>query len=603
MGQRVPAAGHGGLSLGRYDPAAFARGGDAGLVVPGGWRGLAAHDLGRPGVSLRDASRLGSRLEAAGGGAPRSALDLAGLSSAPRILPALGAGLALESIADGQRGRRAPLLGGPSAGATGAPSGAALGGHLGSRPSRLAGRAGPGELVAPAGRSGRSGGAAPAGSSPAVTRRGPTAPQHRGPTRPARSGSFAGADPITGAVGLGPELGGLGRGRQARGAGGARWQTAAQQQLDGAEPVFGYAADGLGATSRPAPLLSRADVTGSRSGAGWGELPAMRRAGGDGASLVSFRPQGAGRGDHGALRSLFAGAGVDPGAGGRAAFGGAPVGTLVGRAPAGQRSSALRGPGVGLGGRQQIGQTGFAAQELAQGRSPRTGPAPERGEAPAPTLLGRGSSGAALGGFGGSRGFELDAASGLGLPPSLLGSAGGRSQARLGMTPGPRLRDREAALPAALRPAHARGPSTELPAQAPRIVEAPAASGPAPAAPARRPAPTARAAGQPSAYGGSRAPTLVGRPTRSTPSEAFVTSAPEMETTSLVSGPAGGGVLRKESVADVDASGDAGRTHVSRAPDVEASSVAAPPADLSLLVNQIYAQIKRELTIEKERKG
>ena len=77
----------------------------------------------------------------------------------------------------------------------------------------------------------------------------------------------------------------------------------------------------------------------------------------------------------------------------------------------------------------------------------------------------------------------------------------------------------------------------------------------------------------------------------------------DMEHTNLVAGDAGGGVLRKASAADVDAGDDTGQLAPSQDASVETSHEQGPPADLSLLVNQLYAQIKRELMIERERKG
>lgn len=77
-----------------------------------------------------------------------------------------------------------------------------------------------------------------------------------------------------------------------------------------------------------------------------------------------------------------------------------------------------------------------------------------------------------------------------------------------------------------------------------------------------------------------------------------------MEHTNLIAGVQGGGVLRSaHGAADVDPGGDRGGGAPSREPAVESTAVSQPPADLTLLVHQVYQQIKRELEVEKERKG
>ncbi len=77
-----------------------------------------------------------------------------------------------------------------------------------------------------------------------------------------------------------------------------------------------------------------------------------------------------------------------------------------------------------------------------------------------------------------------------------------------------------------------------------------------------------------------------------------------METTNLVAGVAGGGVLRSAlDAVDAEPGGDTGQQGSSRESSSTEASVPSQPADLSLLVNQIYAQLKRELMIERERKG
>lgn len=64
-----------------------------------------------------------------------------------------------------------------------------------------------------------------------------------------------------------------------------------------------------------------------------------------------------------------------------------------------------------------------------------------------------------------------------------------------------------------------------------------------------------------------------------------------------------GEVLYKRA-ADVDPGGaDGGAQASAQANDLESSHLATPPQDLSVLVNQLYAQIKRELMIERERRG
>jgi len=60
--------------------------------------------------------------------------------------------------------------------------------------------------------------------------------------------------------------------------------------------------------------------------------------------------------------------------------------------------------------------------------------------------------------------------------------------------------------------------------------------------------------------------------------------------------------LRK-AAADVDPGGDSGQEAPSRDSSVESAGLVMPPQDLSILVNQLYAQIKRELMIERERRG
>ena len=65
----------------------------------------------------------------------------------------------------------------------------------------------------------------------------------------------------------------------------------------------------------------------------------------------------------------------------------------------------------------------------------------------------------------------------------------------------------------------------------------------------------------------------------------------------------GAEVLYKRA-ADVDPGGaDSGSQGSPQSNDVESSHLATPPQDLSVLVNQLYAQIKRELMIERERRG
>ncbi|MBL4844437.1 MAG: hypothetical protein JKY65_02830, partial [Planctomycetes bacterium] len=48
LGQSTGRPGRGGMALGSYDRLGVARGGESGALSPGGWRGLAAHELSRP---------------------------------------------------------------------------------------------------------------------------------------------------------------------------------------------------------------------------------------------------------------------------------------------------------------------------------------------------------------------------------------------------------------------------------------------------------------------------------------------------------------------------------------------------------------------------
>ena len=78
-----------------------------------------------------------------------------------------------------------------------------------------------------------------------------------------------------------------------------------------------------------------------------------------------------------------------------------------------------------------------------------------------------------------------------------------------------------------------------------------------------------------------------------------------MTHTNLVSGSSKTGKVLRSSMdaADVDPipSNEAGQAP--RDPHVESSTVPTAPMNLSLLVNQLYNQIKRELRIERERRG
>jgi hypothetical protein len=195
-------------------------------------------------------------------------------------------------------------------------------------------------------------------------------------------------------------------------------------------------------------------------------------------------------------------------------------------------------------------------------------------------------------------------------------------------TPG--LPDRSGALPAPLREFVRGGPA---PSAQVRLVTspggslAPAGVGPAPAgaappagsdvgaelirpsgpvviqAPPRSPAMPAQAAppSEAAVFGG--ASPVAGRRVARPRAGGAVRGPAEMEHTSLVAGAAGGGVLRKASAVDTDPGGDQGSTSPSREVTQAEGSVPTAPADLSLLVNQIYAQLKRELLIERERKG
>jgi hypothetical protein len=74
-----------------------------------------------------------------------------------------------------------------------------------------------------------------------------------------------------------------------------------------------------------------------------------------------------------------------------------------------------------------------------------------------------------------------------------------------------------------------------------------------------------------------------------------------MEHTSLVAGGAGGGILRKAS-ADVDPDPQTANQQKTQT-TAEGATETGPPQDLSLLVNQLYSELKRELMIERERRG
>lgn len=251
---------------------------------------------------------------------------------------------------------------------------------------------------------------------------------------------------------------------------------------------------------------------------------------------------------------------------------------------------------------------------------------------------GAGFGGAGVAGFGAPRtGRALDPAQ-LGLlgqgprarGESGLGWLGGRTTQRMSAPVG---RDVAGALPAPLREFVHGGaaPTSTL-----RLVTAPeapavaaarapqaatAASPPAPAlerddelvrpvAPVQMvsPSPTPVAPGAPSraepmAEAQAAAPARSAARRVGAPRRASSSRRVDMETTNLVAGVAGGGVLRKLDAVDADAGGDKGEPGPSRESSSTEAAVPAQPADLSLLVNQIYAQLKRELMIERERKG
>ncbi|RMG08568.1 MAG: hypothetical protein D6731_21620, partial [Planctomycetota bacterium] len=94
-------------------------------------------------------------------------------------------------------------------------------------------------------------------------------------------------------------------------------------------------------------------------------------------------------------------------------------------------------------------------------------------------------------------------------------------------------------------------------------------------------------------------------PPPAAPSSGGPKGAPPLDMihTRVVGAGKGGEVLRK-AAADVDVGGDQGQTgQAQRDSGLETSHQPTPPQDLSVLVNQLYAEIKRELIIERERRG
>ncbi|MCO5167056.1 MAG: hypothetical protein M9894_11905 [Planctomycetes bacterium] len=244
--------------------------------------------------------------------------------------------------------------------------------------------------------------------------------------------------------------------------------------------------------------------------------------------------------------------------------------------------------------------------------------------APAQVLLGRAQASAAP---AGARGALDPALLGLlGQGPMRRGASGvgwlgPRTSARLDASPA---RDPSGALPLPLRE-FVRGGAVPVRVGAtsdvgalPGAAPAAAAAGPtAPPAPARdeeliRPAAPVQIVPGAGAQGPGRAPDVAPGEAGPMPAPSRRVAAPrrsgasrrvDMEHTSLVAGAAGGGVLRKHDAVDAEGGGDAGELRPAREASSTQAAVPTPPADLSLLVNQIYAQLKRELLIERERKG
>ena len=314
---------------------------------------------------------------------------------------------------------------------------------------------------------------------------------------------------------------------------------------------------------RPGSELIRRDSAQASGGSGFGPTGSIP-AHGHGFSAGGFSAGGFGAGVRGlAPRGMSAARGLGAGlaAGGLAASGLA----------AGGGSLAPAGFGGTFGGAPAVGRAGFESSRIAERVSTRSAPMtpgrpsqggnqilPQTGAAPIAGSLLSGSAGGSWPASAGS--FALPA-------------GGGSPQAGAPRPSGVR--------PSAPAPARAAWP--QLPSQAwggalgapdmehTRLVSGP---GPAPAAPAGPGGPA------PSAGGGrrraGRAPTSAGR---------------------------GGEVLYKRA-ADVDPGGtDGGGLATTQSNELESSHLATPPQDLSVLVNQLYSQIKRELMIERERRG
>ena len=523
MGQRPAQRGTGGLQLGGYDPSARFRdvgAADPGLVRSGGWAGLAAHDLVRPAVGLRDGLAPRASEGAPMRAQPRSVLDLAApLETGPRLVP----GLSSRNNASATGGGQGALLSrGPSA------SPRSLKASRVDLPPEPGGAAGPG----------------------------------RSATRPT--------------PGLVP--GGLGT---------QGWLGAAHDDLESNSPVFAYG-HGEEAPRSFTPVsrrdLSRVFAPGSVATEP-GLPTAEARAGGEPAARMLGR------------RSEPSAASLPPGS--------EPALVRALERSQGNALTSFDGP-------ERIAAQGVAPRSP----SPSTGPGQATGEQPGwARAIGMGGILSALM----RRGKETEPARPIGraaVSRELARSDYSSSQlsgssVRLYGSPGaPSAGSQQGAREELIASLFARGGnnlprstrSTEAPPAAPAARKSPEqvsiapprriASRPStPQAPAARPAPAPTTTPPP--------PRIVARAQQS-----GAARRPDMAHTNLVAGKAGGGVLRK-AVADVDYSEQAkAEAAPSRESGLESShQIGGSPEDLSLLVNQLYRQIKRELTIERERRG
>ena len=355
------------------------------------------------------------------------------------------------------------------------------------------------------------------------------------------------------------------------GGGGARWQSLAAGQLQGEQPVFDYGVGGGSSASAPRSSLVRFLQSGQPSaGGGFASTGGGFAPSGARGASAGLSP----RAERTLVRVLSRGAGA-PGASSQPAGG----------------ASAWRGPTAGRGATITTGRRGGPIQGWAAGSAPRSlglsrsapGSAGRASDRLAAQVYGRASGGSSSGGgLAGPLGsYALPGAAGASAPRPSAGAAS--AGARAPASPG--------ALPVGPQGWGARGaqPSQGWDGTGPALV--------APSAPARTPSPVAGPA--------PRAPRG---------------SFPEMEHTNLVAGPgnlaaagapSGGSEppARPQEVlysraANVDPGGsDGGSQAPSQSSELESANLPTAPQDLSLLVNQLYAQIKRELTIERERRG